>query len=68
MSSNLKRLDKVEKQVAALPHIITAEENHKWAERQIDELMAEFDLSLDEAIELAKQHAPTIIEFLRVTV
>ena len=69
MSSNLnRRLDKVATKVAAIKHPFTQEENRQWADRQINELMGEFNLNRNEAIELAKQHAPTIIEFLRVTV
>jgi len=67
MSSNLKRrLDRVETKVAALPHIVTKEEDRKWAERQLDELMEEYQLSRDEAIKCAKQHAPTLAGFLGV--
>ncbi|HST19786.1 MAG TPA: hypothetical protein VLR90_01605 [Blastocatellia bacterium] len=67
MSSILKRrLDKVATQVAALPHVVTKEENRKWAERQIDDIMQEYRLTRSKAIELAKEHAPTVAEFLGV--
>jgi len=67
MSSNLKRrLDKVATKVAALKHPFTEEENRLWAEHQLEEVIREFDLSRDVAIECAKQHAPTLAEFLGV--
>jgi hypothetical protein len=39
-------------------------DNRKWAEGQIKELMEEFDLTREKAIELAKQNAPTIAEWV----
>lgn len=67
MSSNLnRRLDKLATQVAALPHVIAKEENRKWAERQLDEIMQEYQLARSEAIELAKEHAPTLAGYLGV--
>ena len=67
MSSNLKRrLDKVEIQVAALPRPFTEEENREWAEDRLEEVMRECGLSREEAIKCAKEHAPTLAEFLGV--
>lgn len=67
MSRDLKRrLDKAATRVAALKHPFTEEENRQWAERQLEEVIREFDLSRDEAIECAKEHAPTLAEFLGV--
>jgi hypothetical protein len=36
-----------------------------WAEGQLSEIMQEHDLSRDEALDLAKKHAPTIYRWLQ---
>jgi hypothetical protein len=39
-------------------------ENHIWAEEQLVAMMAQFDIDRAAAIELAKQHAPTVAEWI----
>jgi hypothetical protein len=41
-----------------------AEDNRKWANGQIERLMSEYDISRDDAIDLARTHAPTVVKWL----
>lgn len=60
-----RRLDKTAQGIDKLPpRIYTDAENRQWAEARLTEMMAEFDLSRDEALAAAREHAPTIAEWL----
>lgn len=67
ISSFQRRLDKAGQGAARLPERRYAEdENRQRAEQQIAELMEEFNLSRDEALTLAKEHAPLIASWCEV--
>jgi hypothetical protein len=49
-----------------LNRIVPVKEDDKsWAERQLAGLMEEFNLSREEALEIAKTHAPTIYRWVQ---
>jgi hypothetical protein len=49
-----------------LNRILPVKEDDKtWAERQLVGLMEEFNLSREEALEIAKTHAPTIYRWVQ---
>jgi hypothetical protein len=60
-----RRLEKAAQIVERLPSRPRTEaENRAWAEQQIAEMMKEFKLTRDQALELAREHAPTIAGWL----
>ena len=60
-----RRLDKAAQGVEKLPpRTYTDAENREWAEQQMVEMMAEFNLTRDEALAAAREHAPLIAEWL----
>ena len=61
-----RRLDKAAKGVEKLPvSAYTDAENREWAEQQLVEMMAEFNLTRSEALAQAQVHAPPIAGWLK---